>query len=112
MLWIQLVLIVGFLAALIRFLSSSSHKVKAWKKILGLLFTVIAVGFILFPDSSNRVAHWVGVTRGADLLLYFLVLAFIFVCINLYTKSLADERELVQLVRRVAILEANQRYQR
>lgn len=108
MIWIQFVLIVGILFALLKFLTTTqTNKTKAWKKIIGILFTIVAIVIVLFPETANDVAHLVGVSRGADLLLYLLTLTFIFSSIDLYLKFQTDQKRLVELVRKVAILEAN-----
>lgn len=83
-----------------------THRMKAWMKIFLGVFTLIAIGVVLFPNSSNRVAKWVGVGRGADLLLYMLTIAFIFTVLHIYIKDKQEERRLVVLTRKVAILEA------
>jgi hypothetical protein len=105
---IQALLIVGVLLFLIFFLANPRNlKIQASKKILGVIFVLIAVFFILFPNSSNRLAHLVGVGRGADLMLYILVLAFIFVTLNSYIRMRQEEVRTTTLARKIAILEAN-----
>jgi hypothetical protein len=107
---IQIVLIAGFLMFLFRFLANpSSYQHKAWTKILTIIFALAAIVVVLFPDSSNTVAHWVGVTRGADLLLYLLTLSFIFTVFNMYIKEKQDQKRLVTLARKVALLDAQLR---
>ena len=34
------------------------------------LFFALGVFFVLFPETTNKIAHWVGVSRGADLLFF------------------------------------------
>lgn len=110
MIAIQVILILAFAFLLYRLLTSpNSYQIKAWTKIFGVLFVLGAISVIIFPDSANTVAHWVGVTRGADLLLYVLTLSFIFTILNLYIKEKQENRRLVSLARKVAILEANLR---
>jgi len=107
MILIQIILVVGIFYLLIRFLANpSSTNIRAWKKILGIIFTLLAVVVVLLPQTANDIAHSVGVGRGADLLLYVLTLAFIFVCLNLYLKSKQDERRYVELARQIALLDA------
>lgn len=104
---IQILLIAGIGFLLIWFFKSpSSSKMRAWKKIFGVLFTIVAVGLVLFPQSANDAAHAVGVGRGADLLLYLLTLAFIFGTLNQYVKSKQDEQRIVELGRQITLLEA------
>lgn len=110
MIVIQIILILAFVSFLFRLLANpNSYQIKAWTKIFGVLFVLGAIGVIAFPNSANTVAHWVGVTRGADLLLYILTLSFIFTILNLYIKEKQENRRLVSLARKVAIIEANLR---
>jgi len=111
MIIIQLILILGFLALMRYFFKyQGSYQLSAWTKIFMLLFTVIAIFVIAFPNSSNKVAHFVGVSRGADLLLYMLTLSFVFVVLNLYITRKRENQRIVVLARKIAILEAELRY--
>ena len=38
------------------------------------LFIVTGLLFILFPGITNKIAHWVGVGRGADMIFYLSIL--------------------------------------
>jgi hypothetical protein len=108
MIAIQIILILGFLFLFWRFIADpNSHQVHAWIKILTFLFTVLAIVAVIFPNTSNRLAGAVGVKTGANLLLYTLTLAFIFVVINIYTRGKEDERRRTILVRKIALLEAD-----
>jgi hypothetical protein len=107
MILIQAILILGIFYMVLRFISNpSSTQMRAWKKIIGIIFTALAVVVVLFPETANDIAHFVGVGRGADLLLYLLTLGFISVCINLYLKSKIEEQKMAKLARKVALLEA------
>jgi hypothetical protein len=107
----QLLIIVAALAILYFGLSGrGTHFGRAWKKI-GLCLLVIAMIIaVLFPDTTNMLAHLVGVGRGADLLLYGLTLAFIMYALNSYLHQQSEKDALYRLARKVAILEANERY--
>jgi hypothetical protein len=110
MILIQLLLVAGLAFLLLRFLANSgSYHMKAWAKIFGVLFVASAVYVVLFPDSSNTVAQWFGVGRGADLLLYLLTLSFISVVLHSYVTDRRESRRMVVLARKVAILEAELR---
>ena len=101
---IQLILIVGFVAALLtylRFLKSSLRD-----RVIAVAFFGSAVVAIAVPDLTQRVANAVGVGRGADLTFYLLSLGFIFVSVLLYSKVTRLTRTLTEVVRRVAIAEA------
>lgn len=107
---IQIVLIFGFVSGLLLFLAKQgSYQMNAWMKVFGVLFTIVAIAAIVFPGSLNWLAHQVGVKRGADLLFYLLTMAFIFNVLQSYVRNKQEQRRLAQLVRRVAILEAELR---
>jgi hypothetical protein len=109
MILIQGILIVAFLALVGRFLANpNSHQMKAWQKIFAVLFFLVAIFSVLLPDDLNTVAHFLGVGRGADLLLYLLTLAFIFLVFNLYVRDKQNQVRVVSLTRRIAIIDANQ----
>jgi hypothetical protein len=66
-----------------------------------LIFT--AVGFILWPDLTNKIAHRVGVGRGADLVYYVCILLFSFALLKLYSRMRKLEQEFTKLVREDAL---------
>jgi len=111
MIFIQVVLIAGFLIFLLMVLANpSSYHLKAWTKILATLFVLAAIITVMFPETTNTIAHWAGVTRGADLLLYMLTLAFIFFIFSSYLQGKRQQRRIVLLARKIALLEADNRY--
>ena len=93
-------LIVGFLR------SRATSRTKAYKKILLVVFVVCAIIVVIFPDVTTEVAHFAGVGRGADLILYGLTVVVIFMLFNTYVKDREEQRRFVRLSRKVAILEA------
>lgn len=75
----------------------------------GLALAAIAVGVVavLVPDALTEVAQAVGVGRGADLLLYLLCLAFLFVTIGLYLRLAEMHDRYVELARQLALHQAD-----
>ena len=69
-------------------------------------FVAASVVAILIPDSLTSLAHLLGVGRGTDLLLYVLVQVVLFQMFNTYAKDKQNQRQVVHLARRIAILEA------
>jgi small membrane protein len=101
--------IVVFVAIIIALLSLSqrgTHFGKAWKKILLIIMSVVMVIAVLFPETTNTVASFVGVGRGADLLLYITVLAFIVYALNNYLNQQDQRDRVFRLARRIALMEA------
>jgi len=87
----------------------TSHGGKASKKIGLIILAICMIIAVLFPDSTNVLAHAVGVGRGADLLLYITVVAFILYALNNYLQ-MRDQRDVTyRLARRIALIEARSR---
>ncbi len=72
-----------------------------------VLFTGLAIFFILFPDYTNKIAAKLGVGRGADLLFYICILFFLFIVLKLFARIRRLERTLTDLVRTQAKEEAD-----
>lgn len=108
--WIQTILIIGVVLTFSYFLFHiNTYSVRAWKKILLLVFVVFMVLSILFPNLTTDIAKAVGVGRGADLLLYGLAVAFVFVCINDYLKFQEMRTQIHSLARKIALMEAEKK---
>ena len=102
--WIQVLLIAAVLTILVYLLRSRrSAQAKAWVKIGYVLFVVAAVYAIVRPDDTTVVANWLGVARGADLLEYALIVAFLFTTISTYMRFKDLELRYAQLARAVAL---------
>lgn len=73
-----------------------------------IVFAILVVGAaaVLFPDSSDDVAQFVGVGRGVDLITYLIEIAVLFVLLHYYTKFVELQRQLTGVVRELAIMRA------
>ena len=102
--WIQILLIVAVVTLLIYLLRSRrSAQTKAWVKVGYVLFVLAAVYAIVQPDDTTVVANWLGVARGADLLEYALIVAFLFTTLSTYMRFKDLELRYAQLARAVAL---------
>jgi hypothetical protein len=108
---IQTIVVIVALALILSVLTGrQTHAARAWKKIALILLAFSMVIAVLFPEITNMTAHFVGVGRGADLLLYILTLAFISYVLNNYLYQQKDKDAIFRLARKVAVLDANERY--
>ena len=104
---IKVLLILGILvAALLALRGSATAGNRAFWRLGGAALVVIGILSVLFPDALTVAANSVGVGRGADLLLYVAVVAFLLQTILLFRRLRDIEDRHVELVRRVAINEA------
>lgn len=80
------------------------HRV-VWRAFVVLALLAAALS-VVFPNGLTKVAEAVGVGRGADLLLYILVVAFMLITVILFRRLSDLERRYVVLSRALAIRDA------
>lgn len=76
---------------------------RAGRRIVTLTFVIFAIVSIAVPAVISRIAHFVGVGRGTDLLLYVLVVAFLLQILSSFRRNAAMERRITRLARRIAL---------
>jgi len=103
---VQLVLIGATLAVSWRLLASYGQRAQALRRIGLLVFAAFAVWSILDPQIWNRLADLLGVGRGADLILYGLVIAFFSFVATTFRRFRTQEIRYTRLARRIALDEA------
>lgn len=66
-----------------------------------LIFLLMATGlvFVFFPALSTRVANWLGVGRGADMIFYISILFLAFLIMKLYVRTRRLEQTLTKFIR-------------
>jgi hypothetical protein len=82
------------------------HRVVWWGFVLAGL--VAAALSVVFPGDLTWLAHKVGVGRGADLVLYVLVVSFMLVSVILFRRISDLERKYVVLARELALRDARE----
>lgn len=101
---IQFLLIVVLLSAIAVTWKRLREKVISFKEtMLWTLVWCAAMIVILLPDTTSIVARWVGVGRGADLVLYASVIALFLFVFKLYVSLDHVDHKLTELVRREAL---------
>ena len=96
------VLLLG-LALILAYIGSHRNLSKVQLLFVLVFFGVGAV-MVVSPNLANRSAAMLKVGRGADLLLYFAVLGGVLTAANFYFRFKQNERVLVDIERRLAIL--------
>jgi small membrane protein len=108
---IQLLLVPALVFAVVASLRSrTSLRGQARRKILAGVTVVAGVLAVMFPNTLQALADWTGVTRGTDLLLYFLALVIIYLVGSTSVRFREQEARLVLLARQVALSEAALRH--
>lgn len=103
---IQLLLIVGVLAVAWRLLAGSGQRTQALRRLGLLVLAALAVWSIFAPGWWTQQANRLGVGRGADLILYGLVVAFLGFVVTTFKRFRAMETRYTRLARRLALDEA------
>ncbi len=73
-----------------------------------VIWTAAAVA-IAKPGLTQIVAHAAGIDRGADLVSYLFALSFLATSFYYYSRYVRLQRQVTEIVRHLAILEANRR---
>jgi hypothetical protein len=71
-------------------------------------FFFVGTFFVLFPDTTNDIAHFVGVSKGANLFLYTAILFLFFLILKLYSRLRRVEEKFTELVRNKSLEEAEE----
>jgi small membrane protein len=102
--WIQGLLITSIIALLVYLLRSRRNaQSRAWVKVGYVVFVMAAVYAVLRPNDTTVVAHWLGVDRGTDLMLYALIIAFSFTTLSTYLRFKDLELRYARLARAIAL---------
>jgi small membrane protein len=99
-----LLAILGVLLVLVR--RGNTVRGRAFKRLAFVAFLAATVYAILRPGDVTWVANKIGVGRGTDLLLYCLAMAFFAWAVNTYVRFRNLEARFAELVRAVALQNA------
>jgi hypothetical protein len=103
---VQVLLSLGLAAvAVYAWLQRARARLLSWTMILICLFGEILV---LNPELATRIAHWMGVGRGADLVVYCFIVASLGLIMNLHLRLHALHEDFTELARRVALRDARE----
>ncbi|RNM14112.1 DUF2304 domain-containing protein [Nocardioides pocheonensis] len=94
----------GFGVLILRDSMPSHHQLL--RRAIGLVVVFLGILAVLFPDSTNTVAHAVGVSRGADLLFYTSVMVFLYNAVSASQRMHRLEQQIAVLTRELAITRA------
>lgn len=101
---IQILLVVFFLFALFKVVSRfkagdlSSVGMAGW-----VIFWVLATAVVILPDSTSYLAKIVGITRGADLVVYVALAVIFFIIFKLMVRIEILNRDITKLTRKISL---------
>ena len=108
--WVQIVVILVVLWVLWFVARQPPSTISALKKIGIVALMIAMIVSVLIPQVTTAAANAIGIGRGADLLLYGLTVAFVVYALTQYTRAQANRRVMYQLGRRLALMDAAERY--
>jgi len=82
--------------------------ISAKEALLWTLLWAVAIIVILLPNTTSILANWLGVGRGADLVLYASIVTLFLIVFKIFVSLDALDRKLTELVRRDALRDLNQ----
>ena len=100
---IQIILLCGIALVSLVLLRRAGARHQAIRRIGLVLFGAFAITSVLVPDIWNRMAQFVGVGRGTDLLLYGTILVLLGYMATSYLRFRELETRFTKLARRIAL---------
>ncbi len=101
---IQILLVIFFLFALIKVAGRFKTGDLSFVAMFGwALFWVAAMVVVLLPNSTAKLAEFVGIGRGADLVVYVSLASIFFIIFKLMVKIETLNREITKLTRKISL---------
>lgn len=101
---IKIILLLPLLGLILFFIPRLKNR--TFYRLFMIVVAIVGVLFVIFPSTADRLAHIVGVGRGADLITYVAIMFFFVAGIILYSRIRKIEAEQTELVRKISIQRA------
>lgn len=72
-------------------------------------FLIGGVLLVLFPNYSTKLANFVGIGRGVDLIIYLSILLLLFLIAKLFARLRKIEQKMTEIIRNNSIAEAEKK---
>jgi len=105
MIFAQILLIIAVIATMALGLRSYSSRTQALTTIAFFVFAILAIAAVIFPAWTTKLANLIGIGRGADLVLYCLVIFVMFRTINDSIHQRRERQRFAKLVRHIVLME-------
>ncbi len=93
------------LLALLTFYVFIQRRRLPFNLIVMIVLVIAAVAFIVRPEMSDVVAHYLGVGTSADLITYLILIGLVFAVVHYYVKFSIMQAAMTKVVRKLALLE-------
>ena len=98
------VLLLVFLMGLV-YLYLKVFRNRPWGVFFVIVWLLAGCIAVLVPDITNEIARWLGVGRGADLMLYMLIITFLVITAVFHLRLRKIEEQQAQIIRHFLIEE-------
>ncbi|HBH46391.1 MAG: hypothetical protein A2445_04825 [Candidatus Jacksonbacteria bacterium RIFOXYC2_FULL_44_29] len=110
---IQIILIGIIAVIIVKILQKyKSSAISIREFFLWVAFWLIVAVLVIFPNATQTVANWVGITRGVDLIVYLSVIVLYFSLFYILVRLERLERDITKIVRKMALKEENDKSNR
>lgn len=104
MLAIQIILLVFFLFAWSRVLKNYRlGEIKLKELIIWSVFWLVAGVVVIVPNSTNTIAKFVGIGRGADLVVYASLALIFYILFRIFYRLETIEKNITKITREIAL---------
>lgn len=103
---IQILLLTMFLVGTVLYFTRNRSRLV--DRIFVLTCVFLGVTLVTFPEISDWMASLLGVGRGVDAVMYFMLVFLSYACLQLYAKVRSQDARLVELARWIAINNAKE----
>lgn len=88
----------------------NTSRVRAWQKLIILLFVFAVVGVTLSQRLSTEIASIFGLNRATDVIVYATIILLLFISANIYLKFQDLQAQMVKVARSVTIQDGLKNY--
>lgn len=85
-------------------------RVKAWQKLIIILFVLSVIGVTLSEKISTQIAVFFGLNRATDVLVYATIILLLFIAANVYLKFQDLQNQVVKVARQVSVQDGLKKY--
>lgn len=101
--------IIVILIILKNLFSYRKKELKATKFLIFFLFWLSVLLAIIFPEKTNKIAHFFNITRGADFFIYISIIVIFYLLFRIYQRLESIEMNITKIVREIALLKKDEK---
>lgn len=91
------------------FFAYKKKELRTSKFLIYLLFWLSVLLAVIFPEETNKIAHFFNITRGADFFIYISIIVIFYLIFRIYQKLEIIEMSITKIVREIALLKKQEK---